>query len=222
MSSMQPTDLARIHYPPPPWVQWGSMLISTFLVAAANVEPFIPPPLNLLVLPGNLAMGYVAVSRYTSGSTRTYSEVLAGAIVRYKNRYGPFVTQSGVDDVQAQVGGQAIWNLPRQPWRFAWEFDEHETRVQVWDNVRLVLRITDVPPQTRLYPASFKASILNTVGEQAALIPGTYMLRASPIRWTFQLPPDSPLAYLRPSTPVATMIVKGVADIDALKLLPDE
>lgn len=217
-----PANLARVHYPPPPWVQWGSMLIASFLLPAARVAEIIPPPLSLLTVPGNLAMGYIAVSRYTSGSTRTYSEVLAGAIVQYKNRYGPYVTQSGVDDVQAQVGAQQIWNLPRQPWRFEWEFDERETRVRVWDDVRLVLSITDVPPQTRLYPASFNASILNTVGEQAAIIPGSYMLRASPVTWKLQLPPDSPLAYLRPSTPTATLIVKGVADIDALELLPAE
>ncbi len=221
MSHPPATSLARITYPAPPWVLWGSMLVATFLLRADAVRERIPDPLQLITLPGGFAMGFIAVSRYTAGSTREYSEVLAGTVVRYHNHYGPFITESGVDDRQAQMGGQEIWKLPRQLWRFDWEFDERETRVRVWDGVRLVLQISDVPTQARLFPSSLHASMLNAVAGQAALIPGTYMIRATSAAWNLQLPPDSPLAYLRPTSPIATLIIKGVADVDALKVLPD-
>ncbi len=212
----QTTALSR-DYPPPPWMLWGSALTATFAVRAAAVAAFVPAPLKLLTLPRGLAIGYLAIWRYGPGSTLEYSELIAGVLVRHKTRPGPYVTHIAVDNPRSQRAGREIWHLPKQLWRFEWEFDPKATSVQVWDGVRLVCRASNAATSARLWPVRANLPFLNPVGENITLLIGDADVRVSPLSWRLQLGNDGPLASFAPVGPVVTAVVKGNVQVPPLR-----
>lgn len=220
MNTTPPTSLARIVYPPPPWVQHGSVLGATFLVRAGAVADSVPAPLQVLRMVGGFAIGFLAVSRYLAGSTRVYSELIAGVVVRYGSHTHPYITHTGVDDLIAQRAGREVWHLPRQFWNFSWEFDDLETRVQVWDRARLICSISKVPPDAALFPVRPKSTFLTLHANRVALIHGSYTLRATATAWKLHQGIDGPLQQLQPAGPLATFVGKGVASVEAPEPLP--
>ncbi|NJO07442.1 MAG: hypothetical protein HC876_19090 [Chloroflexaceae bacterium] len=106
-----------------------------------------------------------------------------------------------------------------QAWRFEWEFEQPETRVRVWDGVRLVCSIIGVPPMARLFPLNVSYPFLNMQGIHPTTIPITYDVRATSTGWKLQVGPDGPLAFFKPFGPLATFVVKGWARLEAPRLL---
>lgn len=211
--------LARRSSPPPPWRLWGSALVATFAVRAAAVRPFIPAPLSLLSLPGGLATGYIGVWRYGAASTLQYSELVAGVLVRHRWRVAPYITHIGVDSLPAQQAGREYWYLPKQLWQFEWQFGELENGVHVWEGSRLVCAISEVPINAGLWPLRRSISFLTMRGEDVALITGDFDVRMAYTPWKLQPGPDSPLLPLKPTGPVATLVLKGVVDVHPLQVI---
>jgi hypothetical protein len=216
-----PTELARLYYPPPPWRLYGSALLASFRVQAETVAPLVPAPLSLVRLPGGLVTGYLAVWRYSAGSTLQYSELLAGVLARHRTRIAPYVTHAGVDSQPAQRAGRELWYLPKQLWQFEWTFDQPETAVRVWDGIRLVCTISGVPTNAHFWPLHTSVTFLNTRGTAAATITGKFDLGVAPAPWQLQIGSDSPLVPLKPAGRLLTFALKGSADVEALHVLED-
>jgi hypothetical protein len=213
--------LSPIYYPPPPWLLHGSAMAASFAVAADAVAELVPEPLRLVTMWGGLAFGYLGVARYGLGSTLPYSELVAGVMVRHGSRFGPYVTHIGVDNETAQRAGRELWYLPKQLWQFAWELEQPERSVHVWDGARLVCRISGVPANARLLPIHTTVNFINMRGTDVATISGDFDLRMAHASWRLQLGPDGPLTALRPRGPLLTIVTKGVIDVHPLQVLED-
>ncbi len=216
-----PTELSHIYYPPPPWLLWGSALVAVFSVRAADAEALVPAPLSLVRVPGGLAAGYLAVMRYGAGSTLEYSELIAGVLVRHKTRFGPFVTHIGVDSQPAQRAGRELWYLPKQRWHFEWAFDQPEASVQVWDGIRLVCAISQVPRNARMWPLRTSTTFLNLRGQDVGTITGNFDIRITSTPWRLQPGPDGPLMPLKPASRVLTFVARGVAQLQGLEIVEE-
>ncbi|NJP07506.1 MAG: acetoacetate decarboxylase family protein [Chloroflexaceae bacterium] len=217
-ANVSSTALAR-DYPPAPWTLWGTCLVGLFAVRAAAVEPLVPEPLRLLRLPVGLASGYIAVGRFGPGSTFEYSQLLAGVLVRHKNRIAPYLTHIAMDQDRPQRGARDLWHLMGQRWQFQWDFDDPvASSVQVWDGVRLVCRMQDVPINARLWPLKWNTPLINVLEEQElALIGGHFQVKMARVAWKFQPGPDGPLMPLKPVGPLLTLVIKGQAAIQPLQ-----
>jgi hypothetical protein len=214
-----PTELAEIYYPPPPWLLHGSALVATFPVRAAAVEAFTPAPLSLMRLPGGLAMGYLGVARYVPGSTLSYSELVAGVLVRHRTRFAPYITHIGVDSEPSQRAGRELWYLPKQLWQFEWELEQPEIGVRVWDGIRLVCAISGAPANARLLPLQMGLTFLNLRGTDAATFKGDFALRMAPRAWKLQIGPDGPLVPLAPAGRTFSFVIKGAVTLHGLHVL---
>lgn len=212
------TALAR-DYPPAPWTQWGSALIATFAVRAEAVAALVPPPLTLLSLPGGLALAYLSVWRFGPGSTLEYSELVAGVVVRHGMRPGPYVTHIAVDSARSQRAGRELWHLPKQLWRFEWDFSPPQTSVRVWDGIRLVCAMSEVPLNARLWPLRTNLPFLNPIEDTMALLVGDAHVRVARVPWRLQLGPEGPLALFKPVGPLLTAVLKGRIHIQPLQPL---
>lgn len=215
------TPLAR-DYPPAPWTMWSSVVFASFAVRAKAVASLVPPPLELMRMPGGLALAYLAVGRHDPPSTIESSELLAGVLVRHASRLAPapHVLYNGVDNRRSQRGGYALWHLPRQLWQFEWHTGTIEHQVHIWDGTRLVCSISKIPIKTRLLPVSFRTTLLNVIEEgEVALIVADLKVRIARAAWQFQPGPDGPLAAFKPVGPMISSIVKGYAQLEPLQPL---
>lgn len=218
--SFNPNTALTRDYPPAPWMLWGSMLAASFAIRAEAVAALVPPALKLVRVPGGLTMGFLAVCRYGPGSTLEYSELLAGVLTRHGARPGPYVTHIAVDNPRSQRGGYALWRLPKQLWRFDWEFDPLQTSVQVWDGLRLVCVISGVPANARLWPMRTRVPFLQPLDDGVALLVGDAEGRVAWKPWRLQLNPDGPLAAFKPVGPLLTTVARGRVRIEPLQPLP--
>lgn len=121
-------------YPPAPWTLQGHAMTLIRLMDIAAVRPFVPSELAIVpVLPGK-TLGLVYGSRYESGSTLEYSElIVSAALVRLGWRLGAWISHIYVDHEKSIAGGREIWGLPKEWADFKWH--EHGVEVQQQGNV---------------------------------------------------------------------------------------
>lgn len=206
-------ELARIYYPPPPWLQIGSGLFASFSVAADTVRALLPDNLTLFALPGNRAMGFVLLTRYVRGSTMQYSELNGGVLVRDGLRPVPCVLVSGASEQAACRAGAEYWNLPRQHWQFAWTFDEPVSDVQVWDGARLICRLSGVPQTARFFNVHRTLHTLLPHADQLHVLETEVNVGVSRVPFAVQMGPDGALAAWHPLGQLLTFALKGTVEL---------
>jgi hypothetical protein len=213
----QPNTALAHSYPPPPWTLAGSFLNASFALRAKAVAALVPEPLKLVTLPGGLALGSVTIGRYGPGSTLEYNELIAAVAVRYGRRPGIYVTHIGVDNNASLRGGRELWNLPKQLWRFEWEFDPLRISLRVWDGVNLVCAISEVSHSARLWPLRGPLTTFTVRNGIVAVIPSEGDMRCNRTPWRWQPGPDSPLALFQPAGPMLTTVARGRMYVQPLR-----
>jgi hypothetical protein len=94
--------------------------------------------------------------------------------------------------------------------------------VRVWDGALLICDISGAPINTRLFPLSTNTTFFNLRGTEVATITANLDVRMSPVGWRLQVGPDGPLAPLTPTGRVLTFAIKGMAELQGLKLLNEQ
>ncbi len=208
-----PNELARVYYPPPPWLQIGSGLFASFSVAADAVRTLLPDSLSLFGLPGNRAMGFVLLTRYVRGSTMQYSELNGGVLVRDGLRPVPCVLVSGASELAACRAGTEYWHLARQHWQFEWTFDQFVTLVQVWDGARLVCRLSGVPQTAQFFTVHRTMHTLLPHADQLHVLETDVNVGVSRVSFGVQMGPDGALAAWHPLGQLLTFALKGTVEL---------
>ena len=127
-------------YPLAPWTLQGYSIQSLQPIDTEQVRPLVPAELEIIsVLPGK-TLGGIYVASYDTGSTLLYNElIVVGALTRYANRVGSWVSHIYVDNPDSVAGGREIWGLPKQLAQFTWE-QGNQKRVSVYQGSQLLCR----------------------------------------------------------------------------------
>lgn len=127
-------------YPQAPWTLQGYSIQSLQLIDIEQARPLVPTELEIVsVFPGK-TLGGIYVASYETGSTLLYNElIVVGALTRYANQVGSWVSHIYVDNPDSVAGGREIWGLPKQLAQFVWE-QGSQKRVSVYQGNQLLCR----------------------------------------------------------------------------------
>ncbi len=138
-------------YPQAPWTLQGYSLQTLNLIDIAAVRSLVPSELEIVsVWPGK-TLGGVYVASYGPGSTLEYNElIVVGALTRYANRVGAWISHIYVDNPDSVAGGREIWGLPKELAQFTWQLGQRAyVRVQQGDQLLCSLSYDWELPQWR-------------------------------------------------------------------------
>lgn len=127
-------------YPQAPWTLQGYSIQSLQPVDIEQVRPVIPTELEIIsIFPGK-TLGGIYIASYDTGSSLLYNElIVVGALTRYANQVGAWVSHIYVDNPDSVAGGREIWGLPKQLAQFTWE-QGSQNRVSVYQESQLLCR----------------------------------------------------------------------------------
>jgi hypothetical protein len=131
---------AEVRFPPAPWRFLGDFWWGLFRTEGT------PPSLNGLAPLLAPAWRVVMLVRYLGG-TRSYDELLVGALARRGWRPGLFIQQIWVSDAVGLWAGRRVWGLPKQMATFSW----HEGTVKVIDHAGFIasISVNQIAPRRR-------------------------------------------------------------------------
>lgn len=212
MSTAAPADAVatRVSYPPEPWQLGGSMLMTLWRLPAADVRreagPYVPEGVRLSTA-GRHALLFTAFVRYTPGSVLSYDELLVAAPGTRGLSPVAVIPHIWVDSPASQVGGRALWGIPKGLAEFEqdWQnpivarasIDGRElASVRAAQGVRLPgWRRLPMPTAQRLDGHDAFADV-QSLGR----------LHLGSAAWSF--PDDSPLAFISRGRPVVTSVLR--------------
>lgn len=119
-------------YPPEPWELRGQLHASVLLVPARDVPLDLPAGCRPVRLGRHAIVGVVWVE-YEPGGVLDYRELMATALLRRGLRPVPSVVAIWVDSPASREGGRALWGIPKELARFAFEPGADGTRFHAWD-----------------------------------------------------------------------------------------
>jgi hypothetical protein len=188
-------------YPPAPWDMQGQLYGSIWAVPQSFVALNLPLSLKKF---NNL--GYAGVFAgfvdYQPGSTLTYHELIAGLVVKVRNRFrfGLHVSHIWVDNETSLQGGREIWGVPKQLADFNYTYSENNRsfngiassggKVLATGNFRTVLGL----PGNLKAPCPFPN--LQQVGGQIAATSGMFTSNFRFCKGGMVIPAESKLAEL--------------------------
>jgi len=187
-------------YPQAPWTLQGYSIQSLQPVDIEQVRPAIPTELEIIsVFPGK-TLGGVYIASYDTGSSLLYNElIVVGALVRYANQVGAWVSHIYVDNPDSVAGGREIWGLPKQLAQFTWE-QGSQKRVSVYQGNQLLCRFEygwQIPAWRQpLEVTSFSTLDANLLSFEARASANFSLLRAE-----LQVPSGSPFHHLNLAHP---------------------
>lgn len=179
-------------YPSPPWQLNGCFLQSLQPLAVEDVRSLIPAPLEIVsIFPGK-TLGGIYLSFYDDTSILSYSElVVVPAIVRYRNRFGVWISHIYVDNSDSVAGGREIWGLPKELAAFSWE--KHGVTVRAGD--RLLCRLHHQSPSFGLrFPLTL--SSFGQIDNRFVGFESQFSARFSLISGHLEVPLASPFSHL--------------------------
>ena len=195
----------EVSYPPEPWVLCGQLHVSVWLVPRGS-RPSQPLPSGVrrLLVAGRAVVGTAWVD-YQPGGVLSYRELLAATLVRDGVRPRATITGIWVDSVPSRDGGRALWAIPKELARFAFDAATGDLAAEAHINGRpiasaLVRRGVRLPGR---WPVRFRI-VQDRDGQ-----PRTNRVRATARielgRSDWRIAPDGPLAYLRGLRPRVTV-----------------
>lgn len=117
-------------YPPAPWTLKGYALQTLQPIKSERVQSFIPSELEVVSLWPGQTLGGLYVAAYGLGSTLEYNELIViGAVVRYGNQLGAWISHIYVDHPDSVAGGREIWGLPKALAQFTWGANNQSVQV---------------------------------------------------------------------------------------------
>jgi hypothetical protein len=152
---------------------------------------------DIVLAPGDRALGLLVLAVYGPGSTLRYGELLAAVLVRRGVRVAGWVHAIAVDDPASLRAGREVWGLPKRPATFTWRSGTVEARAEG----DFLARATVTAPGGRRRALSMPvlAPFLGTAasgGDRLTIARGTLAL--APTRGRLELPAASPFAGLDP------------------------
>lgn len=109
-------------YPPAPWLLQGQAFQTIQPLQIPQVEPLLPEGLVMLPIWPGKTLGGVYLSRYESGSSLEYHELIViGGLARRGSELGSWVSHIYVDHPDSVAGGREIWGLPKELAEFDWQ-----------------------------------------------------------------------------------------------------
>jgi acetoacetate decarboxylase len=182
-------------YPQAPWALQGYSIQSLQPVDIEQVRPLIPAELEIVsVLPGK-TLGGVYVASYGAGSTLLYNElIVVGALTRYANQVGSWVTHIYVDNPDSVAGGREIWGLPKQLAQFTWEQGSSK-RVSVYQASQLLCRF-EYSWQLPGWQQPLKVTSFSLLGADLLSFEASASAHFSVVGADVQVPSGSPFHHL--------------------------
>lgn len=108
-------------FPQPPWHMHGRAFVQPFLVDARSVT--LPDGFDAVQL-GGRCVGMLALIEYREPSPLVYNELAwLPCAVRANGRRGYYIAKMYVDSDDSLAGGRALWAIPKQRARFAFDAD---------------------------------------------------------------------------------------------------
>jgi len=180
-------------YPQPPWTLQGYAFQTLQLIDVDRVRPLIPSELEIVSLWPGKTLGGVYLSYYGSGSVLEYSELIViAAFLKYKDKFGGWVSHIYVDNPDSVAGGREIWGLPKELAEFTWE----QERVTVRQGNRLLCSLS-YNRQGFGMQQSLGASSFSTLGSNLLLFPAQLESRLGLVSSKLEVPAESPFASLK-------------------------
>jgi hypothetical protein len=140
--------------------------------------------------------GGLLLAHYGPGSTLAYHELLGiGGLTRLGGLPAAWITHACVDDAASIAGGRAVWGIPKVHADFRWEEASGGGRVSVSLAGDAVVSAT-FAARSRSRSLPLAARFIGRDGRAPAWAVG--ILRATPVRASVRIPPESPLAALAP------------------------
>jgi hypothetical protein len=195
----------QVSYPPEPWALFGQMHVSVWLVPRGR-RPSHPVPSGIrrLLVAGRAVVGTAWVD-YQPGGVLSYRELLAATLVRDGVRPRATITGIWVDSVPSRDGGRALWSIPKELARFAFDAAPGGLAAEAHIEGRpiasaLVRRGVRLPGR---WPVRFRVVQDRDGQPQTTRVRATARIRLGRCDWQFGA--DGPLAYLRGLRPRVTV-----------------
>lgn len=191
-------------YPQAPWTLKGYAVQTLQLVDIDRVRPLIPSELEIVsVWPGK-TLGGVYISSYQVGSVMEYNElIIVGGLVRYKDKFGSWISHIYVDNSDSVAGGREIWGLPKEMAEFTWIKADNPSVIVRQENQPLCSLSYSKP--TIALPLALAAPSLSCLGADFLLFKAEFESRLSLVSGKLEVPPESPFASLNLGQPWFTI-----------------
>lgn len=195
----------QVSYPPEPWVLRGQMHVSVWLVPrGGRASHRVPSGMRRVLVAGRAVVGTVWVD-YQPGGVLSYRELLAATLVRDGVRPRATITGIWVDSVPSRDGGRALWAIPKELARFAFDVPAGDLTADAHIDGRSIASAS-VRRGVRLpgrWPVRFRVVQDRDGQPQTTRVRATARIHLGRSDW--RIGPDGPLAYLRGLRPRMTV-----------------
>jgi acetoacetate decarboxylase len=202
-------------YPSAPWTLQGYAIQTLQLIDILQVRPGIPPEFEIVsVLPGK-TIGGVYLSKYSSGSTLEYSElIIAPGIVNYSGKIGGWISHIYVDNSDSVAGGREIWGLPKELAEFTWSKASPNSSgakniVTVSQGKQTLCQLNYNIPSFS-FPLPFSGDVFSKKLNSILLFKGDFTANIGLGSSQLQIPLESPFASLGLDRPFLTFYCKSL------------
>ena len=194
-----------VSYPPEPWMLRGQMHVSVWLLPrGARPSHAMPSGVRRLTVAGRTVVGTAWVD-YQPGGVLSYRELLVATLIRGGLRPRVTITGIWVDSVPSRDGGRALWAIPKELARLAFDAaaGDHTAEANIdgrpiaWASVHRGVRLPG------RWPVRFRV-VQNRDGQpQTTRVRATARIQLGRSDW--RIAPDGPLSYLRGLRPRVTV-----------------
>ncbi len=194
-----------VAYPPEPWVLHGQMYVSVWLLPRrGRPSRAMPSGVRRLPVAGRAVVGTAWVD-YQPGGVLSYHELLVATLVRDGLRPRATITGIWVDSVTSRDGGRALWAIPKELARFAFDAAAGDLTAEAtidgrpiaWASVHRGVRLPG------RWPVRFHVVQDRDGQPQTTRVRATARIHLGRSDW--RIAPDGPLAYLRGLRPRVTV-----------------
>ncbi len=195
----------QVSYPPDPWVLRGQLHLSVWVLPrGSGPSRAVPSGIHRLLVAGRAVVGTAWVD-YQPGGVLAYRELLVATLVRDGLRPRATITGIWVDSVPSRDGGRALWAIPKELARFAFEASAGDLTADAHIDGRPIASAS-VRRGVRLpgrWPVRFRVVQDRDGQPQTTRVRATARVRLGRSDW--RIAPDGPLAYLRGLRPRLTV-----------------